>query len=258
MSTDTLTIGIAEPSEQYHARSGVWLSSHLLAKFIKSPALYWSTIHGDKEPDTPAYAFGRAFHVWVLEGEDRFREEFAFDSPINPKTQKPFGDGTKAFDAWAAEQTKTPLNLCHVSTIKAMDANIRRHHGICEILSSGQPERVIRREYQGMKCQIRMDWFNGDLTDLKSCWDLDFFQDDFRQYNYPTQLAFYEAILSEELNSRPQVSVIASEKNNTHRCGAWRIDRKILDTARRENELAIAKLKLCIERNHFPMTLEEV
>lgn len=261
MATVEQQIGFDEPAELYHQRSGAWLSSHLLQKFVKSPALYYSTIKGEEpKVDSTAYAFGRACHVYILEGVEAFEREFSVGAPVNPKTSKPYGAKTKAFAAWAKEQELTPVHTDDHTEIQKMAETVSRHAGAKAILADGAPERVIRRKYCGLPCQIRMDWVqpSGDFADLKTCWDYDFFQDDFFTYCYPSQLAFYRAILRLEILRTPDVHVIATEKNGEHRCGAWKISTQILDKAEQENREAIEKLKRCISSNRYPLKLEDV
>ena len=58
--------------------------------------------------------------------------------------------------------------------------------------------RVIRAEYVGVPCQIRVDWFSSDegLVDLKTCEDLDAFEDDARRFQYVPQMAFYRMFIT--------------------------------------------------------------
>lgn len=64
MNTNTDFI-IHEPAEIYHARSriGEYMSSHLLADFRESPALYYKEISGQIDPkESAAFTLGRAAH----------------------------------------------------------------------------------------------------------------------------------------------------------------------------------------------------
>ena len=101
---------INEPAAVYHVRSSEFLSSHQLADFRKCPRLYRQKKLG-QIPDQEGSSFlvGRAAHVAILEGEERFAAEFAVGGPINPRTGQPFGQGTKAWAEWAEAQAKTVL-----------------------------------------------------------------------------------------------------------------------------------------------------
>ena len=57
-------------------------------------------------------------------------------------------------------------------------------------------EQTVRTQYCGEMCQIRMDWFREDyngkpiICDLKTCENLDHFENDARRYGYAHQMAF--------------------------------------------------------------------
>ena len=56
------SIIIHEPSDEYHAcsKAGEFMSSHMLADFRESPALYRKEILGQiEESESPAFAIGR-------------------------------------------------------------------------------------------------------------------------------------------------------------------------------------------------------
>ncbi|MFM8216876.1 MAG: hypothetical protein ACKN82_19855, partial [Pirellula sp.] len=93
---------IHESAEEYHAKAKHYLSSHQLADFRKCPQLYYrKKTQPRTQEESPAYLVGRAAHVLILEGLERFREDFAVGGPINPRTGQPFGATTKACGEWA-------------------------------------------------------------------------------------------------------------------------------------------------------------
>ena len=83
---------IHESADEYHAKAKHYLSSHQLADFRKCPQLYYRKKYQPRtQEESPAYLVGRAAHVLILEGLERFREDFAVGGPINKKTGLPFG-----------------------------------------------------------------------------------------------------------------------------------------------------------------------
>ena len=56
-------------------------------------------------------------------------------------------------------------------------------------------EGVVRAEYRGVPCQIRMDWFSPKhgIVDLKTCDSLKWFENDCRRYGYIFQMVESEA-----------------------------------------------------------------
>ncbi|MDD4431673.1 MAG: PD-(D/E)XK nuclease-like domain-containing protein, partial [Bacteroidales bacterium] len=96
-----LSFIIHEPADEYHARSrsGEFMSSHLLADFRESPALYRKKVQGQiQENESAAFIMGRAAHCLILEGRNAFDKEYVVsDGPINPRTGESYGSKTKAF-----------------------------------------------------------------------------------------------------------------------------------------------------------------
>jgi hypothetical protein len=83
---------IHESAEEYHAKAKHYLSSHQLADFRKCPQLYYrKKTQPRTQEESPAYLVGRAAHVLILEGFERFREDFAVGGPINARTGQPIG-----------------------------------------------------------------------------------------------------------------------------------------------------------------------
>ncbi len=48
------------------------------------------------------------------------------------------------------------------------------------------------------------------------------------------------------------------EKREPFRCGVWRMGEDVLGIAQKENEEAIARLKACRERDHWPTGYEDI
>ena len=84
------------------------MSSHLLADFRESPALYRRKVSGEiTESESSAFVMGRAAHCLILEGRNAFDREYVVtDGPINPRTGEAYGRTTKAFAEWAATQER--------------------------------------------------------------------------------------------------------------------------------------------------------
>lgn len=252
-----------EPSEEYHTRSrkGEFLSSHLLGDFRRCPQLYHRKITGEiADVDSPAYAIGRAAHCLILEGQAAFDAEYTVGELINPKTGEPFGKTTKAYAEWLSAQTLEVIAPKDYGFILKLRTSVWLHAAATELLVSGEAESVVRAEYCGVKCQIRMDWFNPDrgLVDLKTCDDLTWFEADARRFGYAGQLAFYRAVLRMVLGVNVPVYIIAVEKKEPFRTGVWRISQELLDLVEVENAAAIDRLKICRQTGVWPTGYEEV
>ena len=130
---------LKEPADEYHAKAGTYLSSHLLAKFRESPSLYHKAIQGLLEQEErPAYLVGSAAHTMILEGEEIYRQEYAVGGPINPNTGKPFGPGTKAFTAWAIREGKSVLSESQHQLVQQMADSVLTHSIAERLLDDGR------------------------------------------------------------------------------------------------------------------------
>ena len=260
MSIDT-SIFIEEPAEIYHAKAKDNLSSHQLIDFIRCPYHYMKKRNGlIQDLESQAFLLGRAAHSLILEGRDKYENEFAIGGPINPTTGRPFGNTTKKFLEWQAEQRKPVLTFDQSETVEAMNAAIRMNHYAAELLETGRPEGVVRTEYCGLPSQIRLDWFNPDygIIDLKTCDDLTWFESDARRFRYQNQMAFYQCVLDVAIGQLLPVYVIAVEKKEPFRCGVWQVTTETLITARAENEAAIERLKESKASDNWPTGYEEL
>jgi hypothetical protein len=211
------------------------------------------------DEDRPAYLLGRAAHALILEGLEVFGNQFAVGGPVNPTTGKPYGLYTKAYADWAAAQRKPVITDEQYDLIHNLRRAVRAHAVAVELLASGTAEGVVRTEYCGTACQIRMDWFDpqAGIVDLKTCDDLTWFEADARRYGYLHQLAFYRAVMNVAAGKTFPVNLIAVEKKEPFRCGVWLLDAGALDYAQKENEAAIERLKACQAANSWPTGYEE-
>lgn len=254
---------IHEPAEDYHARSksGEYLSSHMLADFRKCPALYHKKLNGEiQESESAAFALGRAAHTLILEGRGAFDDAYFIGEPINPKTGESFGKNTKAYAEWAAEQTKEVIAPKDFGFLVKLQKSVWRLSIATDLLTHGEAECVVRAEYCGMKCQIRMDWFNPTrgIIDLKTCDDLTWFEADARRFGYIGQLAFYRAVLRQRFGRNVPIHIIAVEKREPYRCGVWQISEEALDFSEQENVAAIARLAACRQNGIWPTGYEQI
>lgn len=252
------------PADEYHAetKAGKYLSSHMLGDFRNCPELYRKKLAGEYvEPESQAYLIGRAAHAFILEGRIAFDSEFVVsDGPINPKTGECFGKATKAYAEWQAAQDRTVISGKDFVFITKLLRSVWDHKEAAELLREGTAEGVVRADYEGEPCQIRMDFYNPKfgIVDLKTCDDLRWFESDFRRYGYGYQLAFYRAVLRQCCGENRPCYVIAVEKREPFRCGVWRITEDLLDIAEHENKAAIKRLHECRRTDTWPTGFEEL
>ncbi len=264
-ANDNLVIDLgvlsAEPEHEYHAKAGEYLSSHQLKDFINCPKLYRDKQLGlIRETVTPDMLVGSATHALVLEGRDAYESRFALGGPINKTSGKPFGEDTKAFAAWCAEQGKPGIHHKHLDVIEDLYQGVMNHDEAMLLLQYGRSEGVIRTAYRGISCQARYDWIHPHrgIIDLKTTADLDRFEHQCKKNRYHNQIAFYRAILAQVTGQLVPVYLVAVEKKQPFRCGVWRVSEDTLAAAQRENDEAIIRLKECQRIDYWPTGYEVI
>ena len=119
---------------------------------------------------------------------------------------------------------------------------------------------MIRAEYRGIPCQIRLDWLAPEygIVDLKTSDNLSWFESDARKFHYLNQLAFYRSVAAQVTGETLPVYLIAVEKREPFRCGVWLVGQDVLGQAQRENEEAMARLLHCLTTNEWPTGYESL
>jgi len=262
MAQVSLNFLIHETEAEYRKKAKTYLTSHALADFHRCPLLYWQKVQGlITDEERPAYVLGRAAHMLILEGRNRFDMEYIVgDGPVNARTGKPYGTSTQAYAEWVSSQGKPIITTEQFALIMNLATGIRSHAIAAELLSNGVPEGIIRTEYCGRLCQARLDFFNPErgIIDLKSVDDIDWFEADARRYGYAYQLAFYRSLLAQVLGRKAPCFFVAMEKRPPFRVGVWQVTEAVLDQCQRENEAAMARLSECEARNLWPTGYEEI
>lgn len=252
---------IIEPAHEYHQKRDQFLSSHALSDFRRCPAFFRGKETGAiPDEDRPAYVIGRAAHTLILEGHDKFDAEYLVGEPVNPSTGKAYGKTTQAYQAWIDAQEKPVITPADFVFIRRLQTAVWLHNEAANLLDEGIAEGVVRAEYCGVPCQIRMDFFHtvNGIIDLKTCDNLDYFEADARRFQYVYQAAFYRAVLRKVAGRDYPFHLIAVEKHEPFRCGVWLVAEDSLELAEVENVAAIGRLKKCRFENTWPTGYEDV
>ncbi len=257
-----LDVLIHEPEDVYHVKAAEYLGSHGLGDFRKCPLLHFKNCLGlIPDIDRPAYLVGRAGHCRILEGREAYARRYVVgDGPVNKTTGKPFKSDSQAYQQWEAAQGKPVISAKNGVLIENMAVGVAMNERAVDLIIDGVAEGVVRADYCGVPCQIRVDWLNPHLgiVDLKTCDDLTWFEADARRYGYAYQMAFYRAVLAEVTGQVAPVHFVAVEKRDPFRCGVWAVSPDTLDQCARENAAAIGRLKECRRLGVWPTGYEEV
>ena len=254
-----------EDDETYHAKaySGEYVSSTLLSTFRKSPVLYWATINGVIErTDSPAFRFGRLAHKMILEPERAVMDAYAVGGPINQRTGKPFGQDTKAWADYEAEIGKPVVSEEDYDKVNAMRHSVMTHENARLFFADHIYESIFRAETCGVNCQIKVDAINGSgndiyLVDLKTCDDLNFFEQDAARFQYVHQAALYHMVFQLVTGADANVYFVAVEKRVPFRVGVFSAKGSILD-AKCDVSRELVELNRCRKSNTWPTGFELV
>ncbi len=164
MRIPTLTI----PAAEYHAasRRGEYMSSHMLADFRESPALYRKKIAGEvADSESPALALGRATHCLILEGRMAFDEQYVVsDGPVNAKTGESFGRATKAYAEWLSSQDREVVSSRDYGFMVKLQKSVWLHDGASTLLDKGWAEGKRRIPDVGNRVSINIVGYGNNST----------------------------------------------------------------------------------------------
>lgn len=258
------------PDDHYQKARRDYLTSTELKTFLRCPAMVYDERMGiHARSPSRSMDLGTLVHAMVLEPQTFEEKYHVAAGPMNAKTGKPYGRDSDAYRTWANGLTKTIIRPEDYALAKQMEHGVLFNDVAAEIfeLSEGFPESVLRAEYGGLACQIKMDWEcemnRTTIVDLKTCSDLDaFVKWDWKKFLYANQLAFYRSIYHEvygksQMFAGVDVLLVAVESQYPFRCGVFEIGDLELDDAEEENRKAIAELIQCIETNTWPTRFEK-
>ncbi len=252
---------VQEPEEEYRSKSQDHLDSEQLGDFRQDAFLFHKRQRG-LVPPRPQLddEVDRAATVRILHGRDYYQAQYAFGGPVNPRTGEPYSKYSSEYQQWAAEQKKPVLTTEQANLVDQMDFGFRAHGTARDLFSRGMAHGVVRTEYCGFPCQARLDWLNPErgIVAVMTCEKLNFVESHVRYGGPAHRLAFERSLVAEEIGQHAPVHLIAMEKREPHRCGVWRLSRRLLRRAQKENEKAIAQLAACRRLDRWPTGYETV
>lgn len=179
----------------YHRRELGVVSKSALDRVNRSPAHYKAWIDGTlDDEDTADLAFGRAFHMALLEPE-----KYAATYIEMPKFK---GEGSVAAKkAWLAEHAAfSAITLDDMLAIGRMVDSVHAHPLAKQMVRDGKAELTLswKDQWTGLSCKSRLDFYVeslGMIVDAKSTRDArwDAFRKDVAKYGLHRQDALYRA-----------------------------------------------------------------
>jgi exodeoxyribonuclease VIII len=168
-----------------------------LRKIAKTPRKFRNALDNPVDKHTDSKRFGTAFHMLCLEPK-RFKTSVV-PAPINPKTDKPYGMGTKAWDEYAANfPGKVILGADELTELATMKREIDAHPEASALLQAdGQCEVALvwTDPTTGLRAKGRADKLipRFGLIDIKTTQDASHaeFSRSIAEYGYCAQVAWY-------------------------------------------------------------------
>lgn len=190
-----LYVGV--PHGAYHERRLGIVSKSALDLVDRSPAHYRAWIDGAIDEETPALAFGSAFHCALLE-PDLFAESYAVEPEWGDCRLKA---NKAARDAWRAQRPGAiAVSADDGDAISAMVASVQAHPLASRMLRAGAAEATLVwiDEESGLKCKSRTDYYVpklGMVADVKTTLDArpHKFQRSIVKHRYHVQDALYRS-----------------------------------------------------------------
>lgn len=236
-------------SADYFAMPGVNWS--LLKWMRESPLMYRYRLD-NPQPDTPAFALGRATHALVFEPET-FEHDYAI-----------WAEGDRKGKAWKefaeAHAAQTILKIDEANACKAMAEAVRTHPLVRQYLDGGLFETVIRwtDPETNLPCKAKPDWRLDErriLLDLKTCRSIDGrrFGSEVARYGYYCQSAHYSNGIYNALGWRPErVLIVAVEKDAPHDVGIFELTFEDLQIGADEVADLLRRVKDCQDSGQWP------
>ena len=218
---------------------------------------HWNSYLNPKRPadnDTPALAFGRAFHCLLLEGEATFAKQYAVKpaglnlSTTEGKRWKVDNEGLEAISADNFERAQ------------AMVAAVRNHPLCAKVFMNGKPERSLiwQDAETGIWCKARPDWLpqvGQTIANLKSAMSLHpkTWERAAINYGYHQSAAMAGDALRNVMGwDNPVPYFIVLEKEPPYLVAPVVIDDDVIAWGRLLNRRALRRLAKALETNQWP------
>lgn len=259
LTPSQLAPGLLEgvPGRVYYAREYGLARKSVLELVHRAPAVYRSWLDGAEDEETPALAFGRAFHAAVLEPE-RFDVDWCIEPDFGDCR---FKENKAVRDAWRKEHEGVErLSSTDDRHLRGMARALRAHPVLGPLLrAAGVNELTVRWDDPdvGLPCVARIDRYARSWStalDLKSTEDArpHAFARSVASYLYHWQEAFYRRgfeVLDEPLD---HFLFAACEKAPPYLVQVYSLDVGAVARGRVSVQRELERLAECCMRNDFP------
>jgi hypothetical protein len=238
--------------DEYHAMTDM-VSNSYLGRLDKCPANAKVGME-----DTPALSFGRAFHSFILDGQQAFERDFAVAPVCDKRTKEGKAEWSLFCEVNAG---KTILSAEDMETIEAMYGAVATHPIASKLLLEGRSEMSVfwTDEQTGLPCKCRPDRIpdgeHGVILDLKSVRSADIhaFTSACMNYGYARQAGMYIEGLNAVSNAKVDAFVfIRVEKDAPYRVEVYTLEDLFIDFGKQEFRRLIQIEAECRKGGFYP------
>lgn len=240
--------------KDYHSWTDI-VSNSYLGRLSKVPAA--ARLH---QEETAAMKFGRAIHVYVLEGDDAFMREYHVTENRGKRSKE---DKAYWIETIQRYPNKELITEGDYQVIIDMKDAVMSHPFASKLLAEGISETTLiwRDEETGLICKARPDRIpdgnKGVILDLKSTNNAakNSFQNDCVKFGYAREGAIYLegfARLTGALYVDLIFACIAVEKEPPYRCEVYTIEHDFLEWGYGEFHRLLQIEKKCRDANYWP------
>jgi hypothetical protein len=259
-----------ESEATYHADRDHVLSCSAIKQLLRSPAHYLAWAQSEIDTgETPAQAFGKAFHCALLEPE-RFAQVYVTlgeDAPRRPsitqiEAAKPSPATVAAIQFWDGLQRsgRKVLSLADANRIDAMLASVQSHPWAARLIRGGQSEVTLRwnDETTGLRCKARADYYVEAparyVLDVKTCTDAspEGFAAACARYQYHLQHAHYCDGFRALGLPLASYFLLAVENEAPYVCQPYALDAAAEVAGFQLRERGAARLAECLKTDRWP------
>lgn len=231
----------------YHNGPGV--SSSTLKAILRSPA-HTKTEMGD----SPALAFGRAFHMAILEPE-LYRVSYA----VKPKGLR---SGTKKHTEWMAEnEGKESISEDDQEKINRMAENVKNTKTWQKFKDyPAEIAHFAMHEPTGLLLKCKCDMIGDVIVDWKSTSNASpkSFFSDMAKYQYPLSAALYQDIVLETTGRKMMFVIGAVEKTPPFGVAFYELMDDSLEQGRKDYKEALSIYGQCVAEDKWPCYPDEI
>jgi len=244
-----------------------------------------ASLDGRMDHDSPAMAFGRAYHAALLEPEV-FKNEYreAQNCQVLMKSGKRAGEACGAAgktlmgdDVWAcgkhnegSDPDENALASHEFAAIRSMRSEVMAHDVVKLLRQAGGFEISARARFMNVDVKIRLDKYIPLVDGLDSSYIIDLkktrrgkvtsskWEAEVLNYHYHVKASWYRDIAAELTGDMPRFIWIAQEDEAPYDVGVYEQDQESYEIGRWEYRNLVAKFINCTASGNWPGVCQDI